>query len=108
MELDTIPAPALDKARACVFNGYGIALGSHPTPFFGVAERAVLAMDGEREDGATLLGSGRRSTVAGAALANAALFHGRAQDGGRLFAVDHGRRPARLAAVRHRRRGGRG
>ncbi|WP_262343043.1 MmgE/PrpD family protein, partial [Bordetella pertussis] len=78
MELDTIPAPALDKARACVFNGYGIALGSHPTPFFGVAERAVLAMDGEREDGATLLGSGRRSTVAGAALANAALFHGRA------------------------------
>ncbi|WP_261409059.1 MmgE/PrpD family protein, partial [Bordetella pertussis] len=80
MELDTIPAPALDKARACVFNGYGIALGSHPTPFFGVAERAVLAMDGEREDGATLLGSGRRSTVAGAALANAALFHGRAQE----------------------------
>ncbi|CPL22074.1 Uncharacterised protein [Bordetella pertussis] len=72
-----------------MFNGYGIALGSHPTPFFGVAERAVLAMDGEREDGATLLGSGRRSTVAGAALANAALFHGRAQEvparaGGRL------------------------
>ncbi len=63
-----------------MFNGYGIALGSHPTPFFGVAERAVLAMDGEREDGATLLGSGRRSTVAGAALANAALFHGRAQE----------------------------
>ncbi|WP_261290483.1 hypothetical protein [Bordetella pertussis] len=30
-----------------MFNGYGIALGSHPTPFFGVAERAVLAMDGE-------------------------------------------------------------
>lgn len=80
LELDTIPAPALDKARACVLNGYGIALGSHPTPFFGVAERAVLAMDGEREDGATLLGSGRRSTVAGAALANAALFHGRAQE----------------------------
>jgi len=50
LELDTIPAPALDKARACVLNGYGIALGSHPTPFFGVAERAVLAMDGERED----------------------------------------------------------
>lgn len=80
LELDTIPAPALDKARACVLNGYGIALGSHPTPFFGVAERAVLAMDGERDDGATLLGSGRRSTVAGAALANAALFHGRAQE----------------------------
>ena len=75
-----LPQPVVEKARACVLNGYGIALGSHPTPFFGVAERAALAMDGERPDGATLLGSGRRSTVAGAALANAALFHGRAQE----------------------------
>jgi len=80
LNLERIPAPVVEKARACVLNGYGIALGSHPTPFFSVAERAVMAMDGERADGATLLGSGRKSTVAGAALANAALFHGRAQE----------------------------
>ncbi len=80
LDLEQIPVPVVEKARACVLNGYGIALGSHPTPFFSVAERAVLAMDGERTDGATLLGSGRKSTVAGAALANAALFHGRAQE----------------------------
>lgn len=80
LELRDLPAPVVEKARACVLNGYGIALGSHPTPFFAVAQGAVLAMDGEREAGATLLGSGRRSTVAGAALANAALFHGRAQE----------------------------
>ncbi len=80
LNLRNIPPAAIEKARACVLNGYGIALGSHPTPFFGIAERAALAMDGERPDGATLLGSGRRSTVAGAALANAALFHGRAQE----------------------------
>lgn len=80
LTLETIPAPVIEKARACVLNGYGIALGSHPTPFFAVAERAVLAMDGSRAEGATLLGSGNRTTVAGAALANAALFHGRAQE----------------------------
>ncbi|MCD0501892.1 MmgE/PrpD family protein [Bordetella petrii] len=80
LTLETMPAPVVEKARACVLNGYGIALGSHPTPFFAVAERAVLAMDGPRADGVTLLGSGKRTTVAGAALANAALFHGRAQE----------------------------
>jgi 2-methylcitrate dehydratase PrpD len=80
LTVDSLPEPVVEKVRACVLNGYGIALGSHPTPFFRVAERAVLAMDGERPGGATLLGSGRRSTVAGAALANAALFHGRAQE----------------------------
>jgi 2-methylcitrate dehydratase PrpD len=37
-------------------------------------------MDGEVQGGATLLGDGRRTTVAGAALANSALFHGRAQE----------------------------
>ena len=77
---ESIPAEVIEKAKACVLNGYGIALGSHTTPFFPVAARAVLAMDGERERGATLLRDGRKSTVAGAALANAALFHGRAQE----------------------------
>ncbi|WP_454695869.1 MmgE/PrpD family protein [Achromobacter aegrifaciens] len=80
LAVGNLPEPVIEKARACVLNGYGIALGSHPTPFFGVAEQAVLAMDGVRPGGATLLGSGSRSTVAGAALANAALFHGRAQE----------------------------
>lgn len=78
--MDAIPDQVIEKARACVLNGYGIALGSHTTPFFSVAARAVLAVDGERESGPTLLGDGRKSTVAGAALANSALFHGRAQE----------------------------
>jgi 2-methylcitrate dehydratase PrpD len=80
LQMETIPPVVLEKARACVLNGYGIALGSHSTAFFPVAARAVLAMDGERENGATLLRDGRKSTPAGAALANAALFHGRAQE----------------------------
>lgn len=80
LELETLPDEVVEKARTCVLNGYGIALGSYTTPFFPVAEKAVLAMDGQRNSGATLLASGQKSTVAGAALANAALFHGRAQE----------------------------
>lgn len=80
LELDGLPPQVLEKARTCVLNGYGIALGSHTTPFHSVAAAAALSMDGPQAQGATLLGSGQRSTVPGAALANAALFHGRAQE----------------------------
>ncbi|MFG1374263.1 MmgE/PrpD family protein [Xanthobacter oligotrophicus] len=80
LEIETLPEDVVEKARACVLNGYGIALGSHTTDFFPVAARAVLAQDCARDDGATLLRDGRKSTPAGAAFANAALFHGRAQE----------------------------
>ena len=76
-----LPADVVEKARCCLLNGYGIALGCQTTPYAPVARRAALAMHGEaREGGATLLGDGRRTAVAGAALANSALFHGRAQE----------------------------
>jgi 2-methylcitrate dehydratase PrpD len=76
----TLPPEIVERARACLLNGYGIALGCFTTPYAPVARRAALAMDGQQPGGATLLGDGRRSTVAGAALANSALFHGRAQE----------------------------
>lgn len=76
----SLPAEVQQKARACLLNGYGIALGGHSTPYAPVARRAALAMDGEQSGGATLLGDGRRTSVSGAVLANAALFHGRAQE----------------------------
>lgn len=76
----SIPAEVEEKARACLLNGYGIALGCHATEFAPVARAAAIAMEGERPDGATLWGDGRRSTIAGATLANAALSHGRAQE----------------------------
>jgi 2-methylcitrate dehydratase PrpD len=75
-----LPPDVLEKARTCLLNSYGIALGCHATPYAPVARRAALAMDGEVAGGATLLGDGRRTSVAGAALANSALFHGRAQE----------------------------
>jgi 2-methylcitrate dehydratase PrpD len=76
----TIPPEVLDKARACLLNGFGIALGSHATPYAPVARAVALSLEGLRAEGATLLGDGRRTTVPGAVLANAALFHGRAQE----------------------------
>ena len=71
LDIETLPTEVVEKARSCVLNGYGIALGSHATPFFPVAAETVLAMDGERTEGATLLRDGRKTT---------ALFHGRAQE----------------------------
>lgn len=80
LDAATIPPEVMAKARACLLNGYGIALGCHNTPYAPVARRAAVAMDGLRPDGATMLGDGRKVSVPGALLANAALFHGRAQE----------------------------
>ncbi|WP_151445401.1 MmgE/PrpD family protein [Lacisediminimonas profundi] len=80
LQTATLPPDVLEKARTCLLNSYGIALGCHTTPYAPVARRAALAMDGEQQGGATMLGDGRKTSVAGAALANAALFHGRAQE----------------------------
>ncbi|RLA48125.1 MAG: MmgE/PrpD family protein 4 [Gammaproteobacteria bacterium] len=80
LNIDTLPPEVVEKARVCILNGYGIAIGCHNTPYAPVARQAALAMDGERTDGATLLGDGRKTSVTGAALANSALFHGRAQE----------------------------
>lgn len=76
----SLPAEVVEKARTCLLNGYGIGLGGQGTPYGPVACAAVLALDGERRDGATLFGHGAKVPVSGAAMANAALFHGRGQE----------------------------
>src|SRR3546814_10371695 len=81
----TIPTDVMEKTKTCLLNSYGIGLGCLGTPYALVARSAALAMNGEREQaGATLLGDGRRTTVAGEALANSALFHGRDRKSTRL------------------------
>lgn len=77
---DALPPDVLEKARVSLLNGYGIGLACADTPYAPVAARAALAMYGEQAGGATLLNDGRRTSMAGAVLANAALFHGRAQE----------------------------
>ena len=80
LETGKLPPEVVEKARACLLNGYGIGLGCHDTPYAPIARAAAIALDGERKDGATLLGHGARVAISGAALANAALFHGRGQE----------------------------
>jgi 2-methylcitrate dehydratase PrpD len=80
LELSTLPAEVVEKAKACLLNGYGMGLNGHDTPYAPVARAAALASDGEIPGGATLLCDGRRTTIGGACLANSALFHGRAQE----------------------------
>ncbi len=75
-----IPSAVTEKAKVCLLNGYGIALACFDTPYAPVAARASIAMDGERTDGATMFIDGRKTSLFGAALANGALFHGRAQE----------------------------
>jgi 2-methylcitrate dehydratase PrpD len=81
LDARSMPPEIIEKARVCLLNGYGVGLGCHNTPYAPVARDAAIAMNGEwSSGGATLLGDGRRTSVAGAALANSALFHGRAQE----------------------------
>ncbi len=80
LQPDTIPPPVAEKAKVALLNAYGMALASRDTPYAPVARKAALAMDGELPKGATLLGDGRRTSIGGACLANAALFHGRCQE----------------------------
>lgn len=76
----TLPEFTRDRLRACLINGFGIALGGLDTPFHRVAADAAIALDGSSDPGATLLGDGRRASLDGALSANCALFHGRAQE----------------------------
>lgn len=80
LSLDTLPEAVADKARRCLINAYGMGLNGHATAFAPVARRMALAMGGEVPGGAVLLGDGRRTSLAGALVANGALFHGRAQE----------------------------
>ena len=80
LTLDTLPPPVVEKARTCLLNAFGMGLNGLDTPYVKVAREAVLAIEGEVANGATLLGDGRRTTIGGACLANSALFHGRAQE----------------------------
>jgi 2-methylcitrate dehydratase PrpD len=80
LETDDLPDAVVEKARTCLLNGYGIGLGCHDTPYAPVARAAALSLDGERADGASIFVHGARVPISGAALANAALFHGRGQE----------------------------
>lgn len=80
ISLENVPAEVVEKAKVCLLNAYGIGIGSDHLPYAPVARRAVLEMDGEQPNGATIFGDGRKTSISGATLANAVLFHGRNQE----------------------------
>lgn len=80
IDLNNLPGEVIEKAKTCLLNGYGVALGSFNTPFYPVATKTIMQLDGQRESGVTIFGCDNKTTVSGAAFANAALFHGRAQE----------------------------
>ena len=79
LDRDTVPDVVWQKAHTCLLNGYGIAMAGLSTPFEPVARAAAHAMSSGAGE-ATLLGSGEKSSILGALLANGALFHGRGQE----------------------------
>lgn len=76
---ETLPPAVVEKVRVCLLNGYGIGLGCKDTPYAPVAGRAAEALTAG-EQFATILTSGTKAGLMGAALANSALFHGRGQE----------------------------
>lgn len=80
LKVENLPQHVVEKARVCMLNGYGIALGSNTTPYAVVARQTAVTLHGLTSDGVTLLGDGRKTNILGAVLANSALFHGRTQD----------------------------
>jgi 2-methylcitrate dehydratase PrpD len=81
LDASSAPLAVQEKLAGCLLNGYGIALGSATTPYYRVASRAGLELDGTRaEGGASVLFTGQRASLGTALLANCALFHGRAQE----------------------------
>ena len=80
LSAERLPSEVVQKARACLVNGYGIALAGGAAPHAAVARRTALAQRDETLDGATVLGHGRKVGLLDAVFANAALFHARVQD----------------------------
>lgn len=80
LDVEQVPANVVEKAKSCLLNSYGMALGGRRLPYAEVASAAALATHGEQAGGATIFLNGRITSIGGACLANAALFHARAQD----------------------------
>lgn len=76
LEIENVPRAVEEKLKACLINGIGIALASTEQREVKTARAAVLAIDGERPEGATLLVDGRKTSACGAAVANCVMFYG--------------------------------
>jgi 2-methylcitrate dehydratase PrpD len=82
LSYDTLPKEIIEKAKTCMVNGIGIGIACYDYEFAKIAREAVKTEEVgiAKEKSATIFCDGAKVSVMGAALANAALFHGRAQE----------------------------
>jgi len=82
LSYDTLPPEVLEKAKTCMVNGIGIGIACYGYEYAKIAREAIKAEEGgmAKEKSATIFCDGSKVSVMGAAFANAALFHGRAQE----------------------------
>ena len=82
LSYDTLPKEIMEKAKTCMVNGIGIGIACYDYEFGKIARQAIKAEEigMAKEKGATIFCDGSKVSVMGAAFANAALFHGRAQE----------------------------
>jgi 2-methylcitrate dehydratase PrpD len=82
LSYDTLPPEIIEKAKTCMVNGIGIGIACYGYEYAKIAREAIKAEEGgmAKEKSATLFCDGSKVSVMGAAFANAALFHGRAQE----------------------------
>jgi len=82
LSYDTLPKEIIGKAKTCMVNGIGIGVACYDYEFAKIARQAIKAEEVgiAQEKSATIFCDGSKVSVMGAAFANAALFHGRAQE----------------------------
>ncbi len=81
LDVASVPAAIVDKARLCIFYGFGIGVVCLPEVTAAVAAEAAQALDGAAGTaGATALVNGQRLAPSAAAFANAVLLHARCQE----------------------------
>ena len=82
LSYENLPGEVINKAKCCMINGIAIGLSCHDVEFGRMARELIkseeLGIPSNR--GATIFCDGSKVTAMGAAFANAALFHGRAQE----------------------------
>ncbi len=82
LSYDNLPGEVIQKAKCCMVNGIAIGMSCHSVEFGRMARDLIKAeeLGIPPEKGASIFCDGAKVTPMGAAFANAALFHGRAQE----------------------------
>ena len=86
LDAAALEASVTEKAKLCLLDMIGVAAQAHDLPWSRQAAAYAAAMGGE---GATLIGSPARASVAEAAFANATMAHGLVQEDMHTPSVSH-------------------